>query len=99
MYLFGKITVTPQLPKRISGLRDLAYNLWWSWNTYALELYDYIDVDLFKKVNKNPVKFLSEINQQRLVEVAEDAEFLKDYDMVMDAFNGYLNAEDRKSVV
>lgn len=94
MYLFGKITVTPQLPKRISGLRDLAYNLWWSWNTYALELYDYIDVDLFKKVNKNPVKFLSEINQQRLVEVAEDAEFLKDYDMVMDAFNGYLNAEN-----
>ncbi len=91
MYLFGKITVTPQLPERISELSKLANNLWWSWNSYALRLYDYIDSDLFEKVNKNPVKFLSEISQQRLSEVAQDSDFLKEYDMVMENFNGYLN--------
>ena len=78
MYLFGKITVTPQLPDRISELSNLANNLWWSWNSYALRLYDYIDSKLFEKVNKNPVKFLSEINQQRLVEVSKDQAFLKE---------------------
>ena len=57
MYLFGKITVKPQLPERIADLGVMAYNLWWSWNSYALRLYDYIDSDLFTKVGKNPVKF------------------------------------------
>ncbi|MBR6252330.1 MAG: alpha-glucan family phosphorylase [Clostridia bacterium] len=92
MYVFGKINVKPQLPQRIEGLYSLATNLWWSWNTYALRLYDYINSDLFSKVNKNPVKFLSEINQKRLVEVSKDEEFLKEYDIVMDNFNGYINA-------
>lgn len=94
MYLFGKITVTPQLPERISELSKLANNLWWSWNSYALRLYDYIDSNLFEKVNKNPVKFLSEINQQRLVEVSNDQDFLKEYDMVIENFNSYLNSEN-----
>ena len=94
MYLFGKITVTPQLPERISELSKLANNLWWSWNSYALRLYDYIDSNLFEKVNKNPVKFLSEINQQRLVEVSNDQDFLKEYDMVIENFNSYLNSKN-----
>ena len=25
----------PNLPERISGLGDLAYNLWWSWHPAA----------------------------------------------------------------
>ena len=90
MYLFGKITVKPQLPERISELSNLATNLWWSWNSYSLRLYDYIDSNLFEKVNKNPIKFLSLINQERLAEVARDEEFLKDYDMVIDNFKNYL---------
>ncbi|MBO5141948.1 MAG: alpha-glucan family phosphorylase [Clostridia bacterium] len=94
MYLFGKISVKPQLPERIEGLYELATNLWWSWNSYALRLYDYIDSDLFKKVNKNPVKFLSEINQKRLIEVSNDQDFLKDYDIVIENFKGYLNNKD-----
>ena len=94
MYVFGKINVKPQLPERIAGLYDLANNLWWSWNSYALRLYDYINSDLFKKVNKNPVKFLAEVNQKRLLEVSQDEDFLKEYDLVMENFEGYLSASD-----
>ena len=94
MYVFGKINVKPQLPQRIEGLYELANNLWWSWNSYALRLYDYINSDLFKKVNKNPVKFLAEVNQKRLLEVAEDEEFLKEYDLVIDNFKNYMEASD-----
>ena len=36
---------------------------------------------IIPNVNKNPVKFLSEINQQRLIEVSNDSDFLKEYDM------------------
>ena len=94
MYVFGKINVKPQLPERIAGLYDLANNLWWSWNTYALRLYDYINSDLFKKVNKNPIKFLAEVNQKRLLEISKDEEFLKEYDLVMENFNGYMSASE-----
>ncbi len=94
VYLFGKITVKPQLPERISELSNLATNLWWSWNTYSLRLYDYIDSNLFTKVNKNPIKFLSLINQERLIEVSKDEEFLKDYDMVVDNFKNYLYTDN-----
>jgi starch phosphorylase len=79
--------------KGLLGLSELANNLWWSWNSYSLRLYDYINSELFAKVNKNPIRFLSSINQKRLLEVAEDEEFLKDYDLVMDNFKGYLNNE------
>lgn len=94
MYLFGKINVMPKLPERISGLSELSKNLWWSWNSYSLRLYEYIDADLFNKLNKNPVKFLSQINQKRLIEISNDSEFLKEYDMVMENFHGYLNNKD-----
>ena len=93
MYLFGKITVKPQLPERISELSTIANNLWWSWNTYALQLYDYIDSNLFAKVGKNPIRFLSQINQKRLLEVANDQEFLKEYDMIVDNFKNYIESK------
>ncbi|MBQ6860093.1 MAG: alpha-glucan family phosphorylase [Clostridia bacterium] len=92
MYLFGKITVKPQLPDRISELSTIANNLWWSWNTYALQLYDYIDSNLFAKVGKNPIKFLSQINQKRLVEVANDQDFLKEYDLIAENFKNYISS-------
>ena len=56
MYVFNKITVTPQLPTKINKLSTVADNLWWSWNTDFLKLFKKIDGDLWEKVNKNPVK-------------------------------------------
>ena len=42
MYIFNRITVTPQLPKRIENLGKIANNLWWSWNTDFLKLHEKI---------------------------------------------------------
>ena len=58
MYVFNKITVTPQLPERINKLSEIAGNLWWAWNTDFLKLFKIIDGDLWETVGKNPVKFL-----------------------------------------
>ena len=55
MYVFNKITVNPQLPKRIEELEKIANNLWWSWNTEFLRLFKQIDRDLWETVEKNPV--------------------------------------------
>ena len=66
MYLFNKITVNPQLPKRIDKLSVIANNLWWSWNTEFLRLFKMIDIDLWENIGKNPVKFLKLVPQEKL---------------------------------
>ena len=39
MYIFNRITVNPQLPKRIEKLSEISNNLWWSCNTEFLRLF------------------------------------------------------------
>ena len=58
MYIFNKITVNPQLPKRVGQLLDIANNLWWSWNTEFLRLFKDNDSDLWETVGKKSSKIL-----------------------------------------
>ena len=66
MYVFNRITVNPQLPKRINKLSEISYNLWWSWNTEYLRLFKQIDKELWETIEKNPVKFLKQVSQEKL---------------------------------
>ena len=93
-YVFNKITVRPQLPKRISMIYDISYNLWWSWNTEFLKLFKLLDIDLWERAEKNPVKFLKQVSQEKLENASKDNEFLKEYDKVVKDFNDYMNSKD-----
>lgn len=93
-FVFNKITVRPQLPKKISKLYDISYNLWWSWNTEFLKLFKMIDIDLWEKCEKNPIKFLKYVSQDNLEKCANDDEFLKEYDKVVNNFEDYMNAKN-----
>lgn len=93
MYLFNRITVNPQLPKRIEKLSEISNNLWWSWNTEFLRLFQKIDGDLWEGINKNPVKFLKQVSQEKLEEAAKDTSFLKEYDKVASNFEDYMNSK------
>ena len=94
MYLFNRITVNPQLPKRIEKLGEISNNLWWSWNTEYLRLFQKIDMDLWEQCSKNPVKFLKQVSQDRLEKVSKDIAFLKEYDKVADNFDNYMNSKN-----
>ena len=91
MYVFNKIVVNPQLPKRINRLGEIANNLWWSWNTEFLRLFKEIDIDLWETVEKNPVKFLKRVSQEKLEAVSEKWEFLKEYDRILENFDDYMS--------
>ncbi len=94
MYYLNKITVIPKLPERIKGLSEITNNIWWSWNTEFLKLFKKIDIDLWEKCEKNPVKFLSEISQEKLIEIIKDEEFLEKYDEIHNNFNNYINSKN-----
>ena len=94
MYIFNRITVNPQLPKRIEKLGEISNNLWWSWNTEFLRLFQKIDMDLWEQCNKNPVKFLKQVSQERLEKVSKDISFLREYDKISENFENYMNSKN-----
>src|SRR5579884_1174985 len=85
------MTVFPIMPTRISRLYELAYNLWWSWRPEARALYSRLDPDLWEAVGHNPVRFLSEMQPQKLEQAAENAEYLQQYDSALRDFDIYMH--------
>lgn len=66
MNVLGRITAMPDLPEPLEGLKEIAYNLWWSWNPEAAELFQELDPALWKRFRGNPVKLLLELDPARL---------------------------------
>jgi Glucan phosphorylase len=79
-----EILFTP-CPERIARLRELAYNLWWTWHPEAQDLYRSIDPELWELVYHNPVEFLRDVRQRKLEAAANDPAYLKRYDAVLRA--------------
>ncbi|MEM7535221.1 MAG: alpha-glucan family phosphorylase [Chloroflexota bacterium] len=92
MKVVGKLHVFPKLPEPIARLQELAYNLWWSWESRAQDLYRVIDEDLWEMVNHNPVKFLRNVDQAKLVKIAADSDYLNRYRVVCNAFDAYMDS-------
>ncbi|MEJ2209555.1 MAG: alpha-glucan family phosphorylase [Anaerolineae bacterium] len=82
--------VIPSLPESLERLRDLAHNLWWSWNPEAIELFRRLDRDLWEDTDHNPVLMLGAIRQERLQQVAEDDGFRSHLDRVYREFERYM---------
>lgn len=94
MYALGKIKVTTVIPERLGRLHDIAYNMWWSWNNEAIDLYREIDLALWENLNKNPVRFLQEVSLRKLEEKLSDREFMYEYDQVVENFDHYMADRD-----
>ncbi len=81
-----------QLPQRISRLKDVAYNLWWSWHPAARGLFRDVDETLWMTTHHNPVKVLLTTKPEGLEKLAKDPAFLRRYDAVMAEFDEYLGS-------
>ncbi len=91
MKVYGRVTVFPTMPPRISRLYELAYNLWWSWHPEARALYRKLDPELWERVGHNPVHFLSEVEPRYLEKAANDSEYLPHYDNILQDFDRYMH--------
>jgi len=87
-----EFTVSPSLPEALQPLRKLAYNLWWSWNFRAVELFRQIDRDLWEETHHNPVLMLGTIQQERLQDMAEDEAFIAYLERVCEGFEQYIKS-------
>jgi glycogen phosphorylase len=86
----SSLTVLPAVPKELETLREMAYNLWYSWNQDCIRLFRFLDKDLFEKCRQSPVKMLNQIPIERLQEVAHDNTFLLQLGKVHAHYQNYL---------
>ncbi len=81
------------LPRRIHGLANLAYNLWWTWNVDAQRLFSRIDPELWEQTYHNPIKFLRQVPRPRLNAATNNRYYLEFYDRMLRLFDQYMQPE------
>ena len=84
MYNVGRVLTN--IPERISGLEDLACNLWWSWHPAARMVFKTLDRVAWKESGHNPVRMLKELPPEIFENTAKDPEYLHHYDRVLSRF-------------
>ena len=95
MELFRAQTPQPfNLPKRLSRLNELAYNLWWTWHPEAMRVLGRLDYDLWERLDHNPIRLLRQIKRKRLNQAAKDKGYLANYDAVFASFDAYFAEQD-----
>ena len=94
MYIFNKIKVNPQLPSKIGELGNIANNLWWSWNTEFLKIFKEIDIDLWERCDRNPVKFLKLVEQEKLESAAKNDTIVRLYEQSVNNYNSYIQSKN-----
>ena len=82
--------VVPFLPPQLDCLKELAFNLRWSWDHETIHLFQRLDHELWESTGHNPVLMLGTISQERLDEAAKDEGFLAHLDRICQRHYEYL---------
>ncbi len=94
MYSIGKIKISSVIPTEISRLEEISYNLWWSWDKTAEELFIEIDSRLWEEVGGNPVKLLKEVKHSRLKGLIKNPDFMNKYHELVKSYDVYMNSSN-----
>jgi starch phosphorylase len=86
--------IVPKLPPALEPLREIVYNLWWSWEPAARRLFRELDVELWEQTNHNPLRMLQLSRQARLEEVAKDESFVRALTRIHTEFKAYMARKD-----
>ena len=84
------VTVKSKLPAQLEGLHEVAYNLWWSWDSEARKLWRSLDRDLWRSTGHNPVAMLETMDYDKLKQLTSDAALMDRVNSVVSRFRAYM---------
>jgi len=87
---FRKYVVVPPSGGSLESLREIAGNLWFCWNPDAVELFEYLDEELWHDSNHNPLQTLVRLSRSRLAEISKDEGYLEHAERVRNKFRAYM---------
>ncbi len=88
------IYVQSDVPDKLATLKELANNLWWSWNTEAESLFRRMDPSLWDDVHHNPKLLLEKIDYKRLLVLEDDEDYIADLERLYRKFKEYIERPD-----
>jgi glycogen phosphorylase len=92
--LYGRENNFIELPDRIAGLSELAFNMWWTWHPEANSLFNIFAHDRPELTTYNPVKLLQELKKPVLHAAAKNVSFLTQYDSVRERFKNEMGSSN-----
>jgi glycogen phosphorylase len=82
-----------ELPHELRGLYDLAYNLWWTWNPRARELFSAIDARAWSLYH-TPLQVLINVERRQWEHLLENETFMEAYASVTQELTAYMAAPE-----
>jgi glycogen phosphorylase len=82
------------IPDEFSRFPELAYNLWWSWNSEARGLFQQLNPIAWQNGKNNAVTILKETSAGHFDKFARNSELLALYNKVINSFDSYMRADD-----
>lgn len=83
-----------EIDRLIAELRRLAYNLWWSWNPDAQQLFHELSPFFWEHSNHNPVEVMNWISGTELRGKLQGREFFDKVSDVCKRFHAYMTKKD-----
>ncbi len=74
----------------ISSLHEIAYNLWWTWNPEAQEIFAELSPYTWRFSNHNPVAVLKHVSEQELSSRLHETDFSQRIEQVVEEFRSYM---------
>lgn len=87
--------VDPGLPPALEPLRELAWNLRWTWDTDSVELFRRMSREGWESSGHNPVRLLQILTPQEIDALASDQGFLNQLAAARAAFDHYMHRPPR----
>jgi starch phosphorylase len=90
-----KYIVVPPMKGELEELREIAGNLWFSWNMEVVELFDHLDEKLWRESNHNPLQTLIRLSSARLNRLKADEGYLAHTHKLHEKFRNYMASGQR----
>ncbi len=94
--VWKKVLVESALSHEQHPVKNMAFNLWWSWNREATELFKNIAGDKWYDYGYNPVKMLNTLSADDIARITADKEFKNNVEKVNDRFRAYMDEAKNK---
>ena len=94
--IWNRVVVEPSIPQQLEKLARMFFNLWWTWNYEAEQLFEQIDPELWKQSGRNPRILAELLNMNRLKALEKDKDFVKKIDVVYEKFERYMAEAENK---
>jgi len=88
-----KATARIEIPVQFSRLRDIAYNMSWSWSQPTRELFYLLDPARWRHY-RNPIELLIDLEPERWHTLQRDESFIRTYRSVVEEFDLYMAPDE-----